>query len=136
MLDSVRFSAEDYKKLSDDVRNRINWNRFKTESEWLRIGFPTLEKRVLTVTLMPENMEFFEETGFAETIAYLEKLDDDYYAVMPTVEELAEIYGNLNGDRYYSARDLYLTYQRRYIADNHIEIFDINDERQCFSRRY
>lgn len=136
LLDSVRFSAEDYKKLSDDVRSSINWNRFKTESEWLRIGFPVLEKRVLAVTLTRENMEFFDGIGFAETIAYLEKLDDDYYAAIPTVEELANIYGDPNGDRYYSARDLYLHYQRRYIADHNIKIYDINDERQCFSRRY
>ena len=88
------------------------------------------------MTLRPENVELFEGLSFEETIAYLEKLDDDYYAAIPTVEELAKIYGNPNGDCYYSARDLYLNYQRRYIADHNIEIYDINDERQCFSRRF
>ena len=136
LLDSVRFSAENYEKLSADVRSHMNWDRFKPEREWLRLGFPILEKRVLTVTLKPENMEFFYGLGFAETIAYLEKLDDDYYAAIPTAEELAKIYGDPNGDRYYSARDLYLHYQRRYIVDNNIRIYDINDERQCFSRRF
>ena len=136
LLDSIRFSAADFAKLSDDVRNRINWNRFKTESQWLQEGFPKLEKRVLTVTLTPENVEFFDGLGFAETIAYLEKLDDDYYAAIPTAEELAKRYGDPNGDRFYSARDLYLTYQRRYIAENNIHIYDINDELQCFSRRF
>lgn len=136
LLDSVRFSKEDYEKLSDDVRSRVNWNRFKTESEWLHIGFPTVENRVLTVTLTPENVEFFEGLSFAETIAYLEKLDDDYYNTIPTVAELAEIYGDPTGKRYFNARDLYLNYQQRYIADNGIEIYDINDERQCFSRRF
>ncbi len=136
LLDLARFSAKDYENLSDDVRSRINWNRFKTESEWLRIGFPSMEKRVLTVTLRPENVAFFEGLSFEETIAYLEKLDDDYYAAIPTVEELAKIYGDPNGDCYYSARDLYLTYQRRYIADYNIQVYDINDERQCFSRRF
>lgn len=136
LLDPVRFSAEDYQNLSDDVRGRINWNHFKTESEWLKYGFPVNEKRVLTVTLTPDNVGFFEGQSFADTIAYLEKLDDDYYAAIPTVGELAKIYGNLNGDRYYSARDLYLSYQRRYIADHKLEVYDINDERQCFSRRF
>lgn len=136
LLESVRFSVEDYENLSEDVRSRINWNRFKTESEWLRDGFPTTEKRVLTVTLRPDNVEFFESLSFAETISYLEKLDDAYYAAIPTVEELAKLYGILDGDRYYSARDLYLSYQRRYIADRGIEIYDLNDERQCFSRRF
>lgn len=136
LLDSVRFSKEDYEKLSENVQKRLNINRFKTEKEWLQSGFPVNEKRVLTVTLRPENIDFFEGQTFEETIAYLEKLDDDYYSTIPTVEELAKIYGDPNSERYYSARDLYLNYQRRYIADNGIEIYDINDERQCFSRRF
>lgn len=136
LLDSVRFSAWDYENLSENVRCRINTTRFKTEAQWLSGGFPVNEKRVLTVTLCPENIDFVEGQTFEETIAYLEKLDDDYYATIPTVEELAKIYGDPDGDCYYSARDLYLNYQRRYIADNGIEIYDINDERQCFSRRF
>lgn len=136
LLDSVRFSKEDYEKLSENVRKRINTNRFKTEKEWLQSGFPVNEKRVLTVTLTPENVDSFEGMSFEETIAYLEKLDDDYYSAIPTVEELAKIYGDPDGERYYSARDLYLNYQRRYIADHGIEIYDINDERKCFSRRF
>lgn len=135
-LDPIRFSVEDYNKLSENVRNRLNTNRFKTEWEWLQTGFPIDERRMLAVTLTPDNIAFFEGLPFEDTIAYLEKLDDDYYSTIPTVTELAKIYGDPNGDRYYSARDLYLNYQRRYIADNGIEIYDINDERQCFSRRF
>ena len=136
LLDPIRFSKADYKKLNENVRKRINANRFKTEKEWLQSGFPANEKRVLTVTLTPENVDFFENQPFEETIMYLERLDDDYYSVIPTVEELAKLYGDANSDRYYSARDLYLHYQRQYIVDNGIEIYDINDERQCFSRRF
>lgn len=136
LLDPIRFSKADYKKLSENVRKRINTNRFKTEKEWIQSGFPVNEKRVLTVTLTPENVDSFEGMSFEETIAYLEKLDDDYYSAIPTVEELPKIYGDPDGERYYSARDLYLNYQRRYIADHGIEIYDINDERQCFSRRF
>ena len=136
LLDSVRFSEEHYQNLSEKVRSHFNTTRFKTEKEWLECGFPGNEKRVLTVTLRPENVAFFENQTFAETIAYLEKLDDDYYAAIPSVEELGKIYGDPNGNRYYSARDLYLHYQRRYIADHNLEIYDINDERQCFSRRF
>lgn len=136
LLEPVRLSVEDCGKLSDNVRSRINWNRFKTEREWLRDGFSPVSRRVLTVTLTPENVDFFEGLSFEETIVYLEKLDDDYYSSIPTVEELAGIYGNPNGNHYYSARDLYLSYQRRYIADHKLDIYDINDERQCFSRRF
>ena len=136
LLEPIRFSSDDYEKLKGDVRQRLNTNRFKTEAEWLKCGFPVNEKRVLTVTLRPENVEFFENLSFEETIAYLEKLDDDYYTAIPAPEELAKLYGNPNGDRYYSARDLCLTYQQRYITDHKLEIYDIHDERQCFSRRF
>ena len=88
------------------------------------------------MTLTPENVNFFEKLPFAETISYLEQLDDKYYAIMPTVEELAKRYGNPKGRHFYSARDLYLCYQRRYIAQQKVEIYDINDERHCFSRRF
>jgi len=95
-----------------------------------------MSKRVLTVTLTPENVDFFESLPFDETISYIEKLDDDYYAAVPPVEELAKIYGDPRGNRYYSARDLYLCYQRRYLSDHKLDIYDMNDERQCFSRRF
>ncbi len=136
LLNSVRFSKADYEKLSENVRKRLNTNRFKTEREWLQSGFSVNGKRVLTVTLTPENMDFFDGMNFADTIAYLEKLDDEYYAAIAPVEELAKLYGDPNGDCYYSARDLYLAYQRRYIQENQICIYDMNDERQCFSRRF
>ncbi len=136
LLDKIRFSSEDYAHLSEKIRGRINTARFKTEAQWLKCGFPAVEKRALTVSLTQENLPFFEELPFVETISYLEKLDDDYYAAIPTATELARLYGDPDGERYYSARDLYLHYQRRYIADNGIEIYDINDERQCFSRRF
>ena len=135
-LNAIRFSEEDYRKLSENVRKRINTDRFKTESQWIRHGFPISDKRVLTVTLTPDNIDFFENLSFEDTIAYLEKLDDDYYSAIPPVEVLAQQYGDLNGDRYYSARDLFLNYQHRYIAEQQLALYDVNDERQCFSRRY
>lgn len=135
-LESIRFSQSDCEKLSDYVRSLVNWSRFKTEGDWLRNGFLVFEKRVLTVTLTPENVEFFEGLPFDKTITYLEKLDDDYYAAIPPVEELAKQYGNPDGNQYFSARDLQMCYQRRYIAEHNIEIYDMNDERHCFSRRY
>lgn len=136
LLEPIRLSQADYQMLSENVKSRINTNRFRTEREWLKAGFPVYEKRVLTVTLRPENIDFFENLPFADTIRYLEKLDEDYYTAVPAVEELAKLYGNPAGDRFYSARDLCMHYQRRYLAEYHLDIHDIHDERQCFSRRF
>ena len=135
-MEAIRLTLDDYELLSQRVKMLFNRERFKTERQWVQTKtFPQSEQRVLTVTLTPDNISFFENQSFDETIAYLEALDDEYYKIIPNFESLIKQYGNLNGNRMYSARDLYMTYQRRYIEDHHISIYDINDERQCFVRR-
>ena len=99
-------------------------------------NFSTATKRVLTVGLTPENVDFFENLDFSDTIAYLEKLDDAYYDAIPTLPELAEMYGDVGEDRFYSERDLFLKFQRRYIREHQLNLPDMNDERFCFSRRF
>lgn len=136
LLDKVRFTLEDYGQLSDRAKGYFNRDRFRPEKEWVRsASLPQATKRVLTVTLTPENIDFFEQLDFQDAIAYLEALDDAYYQTVPSFEALLETYGNPHGTRMYSARDLYMHYQKRYLADHTIVIHDINDERQCFSRR-
>lgn len=136
LLDNVRFTLEDYEQLSERAKSYFNRKHFRPENEWLRsLPLPQSTKRVLTITLTPENIDFFEQLDFQDTIAYLEKLDDTYYQVIPDFETLMKAYGDVDSTKMYSARDLYLHYQRRYIAQHHIEVYDINDERQCFSRR-
>lgn len=136
-LNAVRFSQKDYDGLSDKVKKYLNTNRFKSEKEWLQMpeAFET-DKRMVALTLTPENIERFKQMEFGETIAYLEGLDDAYYSVIPNAETLMKSYGDADGELFYSARDLYLNYQRRYIEEHQMDVYDVNDERQCFSRRY
>lgn len=136
LLEPVRFSKDDFENLPENVKCHINTSAFKTEREWLASELPVYEKRVLTVTLTQENVEFFEKLEFGDTIEWLEKLDDEYYAAIPSFSGLAARYGDPYGEKYYSARDLYLCYQRRYIEENGLEIYDVNDESHCFSRRF
>lgn len=136
LLDPVRLTSEDYSRLSNRVKGLLNTDRFKPEGEWVRSASSfQAGRRILTVTLTPDNIDFFEQLSFEETISYLEKLDDDYYQAIPDFRELLDMYGNPEGTMMYSARDLSLHYQRRYIAEHNLSIYDVNDERQCFSRR-
>jgi hypothetical protein len=91
---------------------------------------------VLTLNLTGENAAYFESMPFAEVISYLEKLDDAYYAAVPDLPALAAMYGDKNGVCFYSERDLYLTYQRRYIREHGLSVTDMNNECGCFSRRF
>ena len=136
-LEPVRFCLSDYEALTEPVKAIFNRRKFRPEGEWVGDGnFSTPQKRMLTVGLTPENVDFFENLSFSDTISHLEKLDEDYYAAIPSLPELAKVYGDPNCDRFYSERDLYLKYQRRYIREHKLNLPDMNDERQCFSRRY
>lgn len=136
-LEPVRFRQSDYDALPDSVKKIFNRSKFRPEGEWVREGkFSTARKRVLTVGLTRENVDFFEHMDFADTIAYLEKLDDEYYSAIPNLPELAKIYGDAGEDRFYSERDLFLKYQRRYVREHQLKLYDMNDERFCFSRRF
>ena len=46
------------------------------------------------------------------------------------------MYGDVQEVKFYSERDLFLKYQRRYIREYGLELPDMNDERGCFSRRF
>ena len=98
--------------------------------------FPAYQNRVLSLSLTPDNMDRLEAMSFEETIAQLEQMDDEYYRVVPSPEELVKRYGDPAGEAFYSERDLYLRYQRRYIAEHQLDVYDIHDERQHFSRRF
>ena len=135
-LESVRFTKSDYDLLGKRAKNLLNLEKFKTEGEWLKTDYKKPQKRMISISLTNENIARFEEMGFAETIEYVEKLDDDYYSVIPEFPALAKRYGDEFGEKIYSQRDLFLKYQREYIAENKLRIYDINDERQCCSRRF
>ena len=137
LLDKVRLTLADYDALSERVKAHLSRERFKTEREWIVTqALPCPDKRALTLTLRPDNVDFFENLSFTDTVSYLEKLDNTYYQAVPSLHELMELYGDKTGTKMYSARDLYLHYQRKYIAEHNLQIYDINDERQCFSRRF
>ncbi len=136
-LENIRLTEQDLRKLSPRVRGHINTSRYKTEGQWVREKqFPELQKRMLGLSLTPENIAWFENISYGEAIAYLEKLDSDYYAAMPPLRELAQRYGDAAGDKLFDLRDLYLYYQSQCLQETGLALYDINDERQCFSRRY
>ncbi len=136
-LENIRLTAPELEKLSPQVQSYINKARYKSEGQWIQDGVFTIpQNRMLGLSLTPDNIAFFENMSYADAIAYLEALDDDYYRTMPALEVLAERYGDPEGKKLFEQRDLYLYYQSQYIRENKLRLYDINDERQCFSRRY
>lgn len=135
-MESIRLTERDAAQLPESVCAHFNRSRYRTEKEWLQSGFSVPERRVITLMLTRENIAWYEKMPPEEAIGEIEELDDAYYRVIPSAEVLAEKYGDPQGDKLYSERDLYLCWQRRYIAEKHLDIYDINDERQHFARRF
>jgi len=137
LVDPIRFSQADFDSLSADARALLNTGRFRTEGEWISSGrCAEPENRSLTISLTPENIDRLEQTPFDEIIAEVERLDDRYYGALPSRAELAGLYGDSGGDRFYGERDLFWHYQKRFIREHGLSLYDVTDERYSGSRRY
>ncbi len=78
-LENIRLTAPELQKLSPRVQRHINLARYKSEAEWLReCNFNEPQKRMLGISLTPDNIDFFENLPYADAISYMESLDDDY----------------------------------------------------------
>lgn len=132
VMEESRLTQKSYEMLPDNVKSTMNIGRYKTEKEWLSMGkFPEYTKRAIIITLRKDNIEMFENMTCDEIVAYVEKLDDDYYHTIPTINELAEMYGDKGNTKLYRLRDLFWMWQRRFRNENHIDRYNITDERLC-----
>lgn len=132
LMEDSRLTEKGYKMLSDKVKSTINIKRYKTEREWLSIEkLPEYTKRAIVITLRKDNIEMLENMTCDEIISYVEKLDDNYYRSIPTINQLAEIYGDKNNTKLYRLRDLFWMWQKRYREENHIDTYNVTDERFC-----
>ena len=135
LLDS-KITLEDYEQLSNDVKKYLNRNANKTPIEWLNSPIEEYKNRALRLSLTPDNIEKLENQSFDEVIKELEELDNKYYKVIPSFPKLLEMYANENDHHLYSKKDLYHLYRSRFIKENNIQIYEVNDERFSGSIRY
>ena len=107
VLESVRFSQDDYDNLPDSVRSRMNSTSYRSESAWLQSDELTDEAhRSLLFSLTPENICRYEAEDPSVLISEAE------------------------------ARDMKWHWRQRYLRQHPLELYDVCDERQTGSRRY
>ena len=134
-LDKLRVEEEDLELLHGESKRFLSPCR--TESEWLAdIKKNKAERRSLVLALSPGEIDRLEAMSLEEILGELEELDDRYYSMIPCDEDLAIRYGDPHGKRLYRRfRDLQLEWQRRYLDENCLDIWDMNDESHHFSVR-
>ncbi len=136
-LEGIRLSEDELSAMPYDVRSKLNRKVYQTEAEWCKIeGGEPEENRMLLVSLTKENIDELESTPFPKILSDLEALDDAYYAAYPVFSDLLVRYGDREGGRLYSRRDLYHRCRRQYAKEHDINVYDVTDERQSGSRRY
>lgn len=135
-LSGLRLTDEAYASLPEIVRYNFMRIPHRTETEWIeRDTFPEADRRALTLALTPENMDRLEQMEPGQIIRELEAMDDAYYGAIPSVAELARMYGRPDNKQLFRLRDLYLQWQKRYLREHSISVPDMNDERHSFSIR-
>lgn len=135
-MSELRLTKEAYDSLPEIVRTNFMRIPHRTEAEWIARGvFPKAQRRALTLALMPENIDLLEQMEPAQIIRELEAMEDSYYGAIPTMTELARMYGRPDSSQLFRLRDLYLQWQKRYLNENPISVPDMNDEHHSFSIR-
>lgn len=135
LLSDLRLTEAGYWRLPDAFREKLSRNRYRTEGEWMaEENYPCPAVRHLTLSLTPENIERLEHMHPAEIIAQLEMMDESFYISLPDIDSLALQYGRPENTQLFRFRDLYLQWQKRYLAEHPIAP-DMTDERYSFSTR-
>ena len=93
------------------------------------------EKKLHAATESIENASRKTRT-IERKLRRVEALDEAYYNAIPPLEQLADLYGDPDGDALYRQRDLFHRYQRRYIREHGLALYDVTDERQSGGRRF
>lgn len=135
LLDA-KITVDDYENLSSNAKRYFDRNRNQTPAEWLSNQGPAPKNRVLTLSLLPSNIDHLEKRSFEDTLRDLEKLDEDHYDKIPDFQNLLERYADPEDIHLYSKKDLFLLYRKRYIEDEKISVLDVTDERFSGSLRY
>ena len=135
-LAAARLEAGDLSALPAALSGRLNGAVYKTEAEWIADAPAPETKRMLLVTLRPDNIEAYEAMTAAALIGHIEALDERYYAAFPSFDELAARCGDPRGPKLYSRRDLFAHYRTLYAAARGVKVCDVTDETRSGSRRY
>lgn len=136
-LEPIRFDFAAYERLPARVKTRLNTDLYQTEAAWVASSRCEPEtRRMLLLSLTEETLECCERTPFSDVIAKLEALDERYYAAVPSFEALKARYGDPHGQKFYRRRDLFHLWQKRFLSENNLSVYDVTDERQSGSRRF
>ena len=135
-LSKIRLKQSELQLISPENRALLNGNIYKTEGDWLKEREPVRgEERTIILSLCSDNIDEYEKRGALSVVHEIERLDEEYYAAFPDFKELANTYGEKNGDKMYRIRDLYHHYRMKYAEEHGVSVYDVTDERQSGSRR-
>jgi len=131
-LESIRLYGDSYHALPQNVKQYISVKHHKTQAQWLQHGeFATPTERHLVLALRPDNLKLFEAMTCDEIVGYIANLDDAYHAALPSLYDLAKLYGDSSCQKLYRQRDLQWKWQKAFIKAHHSSLYDVTDERNC-----
>lgn len=131
-----KITSKDFDSMSEKVKKYFNRENNRTQYEWFLNPPKLVKNRVLTLSLLPSNIEELERTKFEDVIAKLEEEDEKYFSIIPSFNELLDKYVDEEDERLYTKKDLYTIYRKKFIEEKKLEIKDLTDERFSGSIRY
>ena len=119
-LESERILAKQVDGLPDEVKRHVNLDAYASEAEWIgRIAtgsIPVKSRRLYMLSVWEENIRELEATECDRILENMRSKDDSLRQALPSLQELASLYGDKSEDRLYKLRDLQWKW-----TDAHIE---------------
>lgn len=118
-LENERLTITDIEGLPADIRQYAEHGMYASEADWIRRiragDYPRKVGRVYLITLQEDNVESLESMGCGEILRGMREGNEAFLRSIPSMPDLADLYGNENGDRYYRVRDLEWKWTDQYL---------------------
>jgi hypothetical protein len=121
-LEDQRPTVDAVERLPEEVTRFVNRQSQRSEAEWLRLiaagEVPGKSVRHFLISIWPENLQVLESEDCGRIISRLGEADEAFHRALPPLSEMAEQYGDPDGRRIYTLRDLEWKWQDAFLSDH------------------
>jgi len=114
--------AAEVRRLPESVQRQINWERYKSEAEWvaqvLAGDIPPRVTRYAIIPVSEDTVDMLESADCQALVGGIFEAHDRFLQALPTLEDLARRYGKPHGRRLYALRDLEWKWPDRFLAEH------------------
>ncbi len=122
VLEDARPTIADFEDLPASLAECVNRDVYRTEEEWIRLiaseQVPPKRLRHYFVSVWADTLEELQSTECGQILVKLRSAEGALVGKLPSLPDLAQAYGEQDGQRVYALRDLEWKWQDQWFAEH------------------